>query len=337
MNYYVFWKFYSLFHIEKGLAFWSAICICSISFICASIFQSYVGSALSRITYILAAGWYGILWLLFSSLIIYEILKLFLKISPSLAGILIIIVVSVTTLYSAVNAQIVRIKRFTISGNVDSNIVQLSDIHIGSVSCKFLKRIIVKTNNLNPDFVLITGDLVDNFNKKTQEAIGLLNGIKAPVFFVNGNHEEYVGPAKVAKSLNAANVKVLNNQQIDCDGIQIIGIDHNIRKMDLKQVLQQMNINKTKFSVLMCHQPVELQTLSRTGIDLILSGHTHSGQIFPFNYIVRLFYKPLSGLHEYNNTYKYITSGTGTWGPRMRLGSRSEIVLVEIRKSHRDL
>ena len=77
---------------------------------------------------------------------------------------------------------------------------------------------------------------------------------------------------------------------------------------------------------------VELKTFSQTGLDLVLSGHTHSGQIFPFNHIVRLFYKPSSGLHKYNNTYQYITSGTGTWGPRMRLGSRSEIVLLEIRK-----
>jgi predicted MPP superfamily phosphohydrolase len=230
------------------------------------------------------------------------------------------------------NAQLVKIRRLSIPGNVNSNIVQLSDIHIGSVSGKFLQRIIEKTNNLNPDLVLITGDLVDNYNKKTQEAIGLLDRLTAPVFFVTGNHEEYVGPARIAKSLNAANVTVLNNRQINYDGIQIIGIDNNVKKKDLEQVLQKIHINEANFSILMCHRPVELKTLSQTGLDLVLSGHTHSGQIFPFNHIVKLFYKPSSGLHKYNNTYQYITSGTGTWGPRMRLGSRSEIVLLEIRK-----
>ena len=109
-------------------------------------------------------------------------------------------------------------------------------------------------------------------------------------------------------------------------------IDNNVKKKDLEQVLQQINIDKAKFSILMYHSPVELKTLSQAGLDLVLSGHTHSGQIFPFNYIARLFHKPLSGLHKNNNTYQYITSGTGTWGPRMRLGSRSEIVLLEIRK-----
>ena len=162
--------------------------------------------------------------------------------------------------------------------------------------------------------------------------IALLKNLKAPVLFVTGNHEGYVGSVKVTKSLTASNVKVLHNKRVDYDGIQIIGIDNNVKKKDLEQILQQININKAKFSILMYHRPVELKTLSQTGLDLVLSGHTHAGQIFPFNYIVRLFHKPLSGLHKYNNTYQYVTSGAGTWGPRMRLGSRSEIVLLEIRE-----
>ncbi len=332
MNFYVLSRLCRLFRIKKGLVFWTVVFICTISLIGASIFQSYVGNVLSRITYILAANWYGILWLLFSSLIIYEVVRVFIKTNPFVAGVLILIIVALASVYSIVNAQLVKIRRQSIPGNVNANIVQLSDIHIGSVSGKFLQRIIEQTNNLNPDLVLITGDLVDNYNKTTQEAIGLLDGLTAPVFFVNGNHEEYAGPARIAKSLNAANVTVLNNRQIDYDGIQIIGIDNNVRKKDLEQVLQKININEANFSILMCHRPVELKTLSQTGLDLVLSGHTHSGQIFPFNYIVKLFYKPSSGLHKYNNTYQYITSGTGTWGPRMRLGSRSEIVLLEIRK-----
>jgi len=92
-------------------------------------------------------------------------------------------------------------------------------------------------------------------------------------------------------------------------------------------------MDNSKFCILMCHRPVKLKTLSKTGINLALTGHTHAGQIFPFNYIVGLFYPYVSGLHNHNNTYIYGTSGTGTWGPRMRLGSRSEIVRLEIRKN----
>lgn len=334
MNFYVLSRLCSLFQIKKGVVFWTIVLVAAVSFIGASILQSFFGNIISRIIYIVSASWLGVLWLLFSALIVYEILRQFIKIKPSVAGTLIITVAALAAAYSIINAQLIRTKRLTIPGPIDSNIVQLSDIHIGSVSVKFIKKIIDKTNALNPDLVLITGDLVDNHNTSTQKTIGLLKKFKAPVLFVTGNHEGYVGPDKVTKSLTASNIKVLNNQKIDYDGIQVIGVDNSVKKKDLEHLLQQIGINKAKFSILMYHRPVALKTLSQAGLDLVLSGHTHSGQIFPFNYIVRLFYKPVSGLHKYNSTYQYVTSGTGTWGPRMRLGSRSEIVLLKIRKEN---
>jgi len=332
MNFYVFARLCGLFKIKKDLVFWTVVIICSTSFIGASIFQSFAGNIISRIVYTVSAGWLGVLWLLFSALIVYEIPRLFIKIRPSAAGAFIIIVVTLVTIYSIINAQLVRIKSLTIPGPIDTNIVQLSDIHIGSVSVNFVKRIIDKTNDLNPDLVLITGDLVDNYNSSTQKAIGLLKNLKAPVLFVTGNHESYVGPDRVKKSLTASNVKVLNNQLVDYGQIQIIGIDYNDNVKDLEHTIQGLNIDNSKFCILMYHRPLELKTLSKAGVNLVLTGHTHAGQIFPFNYIVGLFYPYVSGLHKHNNTYIYGTSGTGTWGPRMRLGSRSEIVLLEIRK-----
>ncbi|MFH1613936.1 MAG: metallophosphoesterase [Planctomycetota bacterium] len=330
MNFYVFARLFGLFKLKKDFLFWAVLIICTTSLIGASIFQSFTGNIISRIIYTLAAGWYGILWLLFSALIVYEILRPFIKINSSVAGALIIIVVALLTIYSIINAQLVRIKNLKIPGPIDANIVQLSDIHIGSVSVNFLKRILDKTNALNPDLVLITGDLVDNYNADTQKAIALLKNLKAPVLFVTGNHEKYVGPARITKLLTAANVNVLNNQLADFSQIQVLGIDYNDNEKDLEHIIEKLNIDKSKFCILMSHRPVELKT--PTGIDLALTGHTHAGQIFPFNYIVGLFYLYTSGLHKQNNTYIYGTPGTGTWGPRMRLGSRSEIVLIKIRK-----
>lgn len=332
MNFYVFARLYGLFKIKKDFAFWAVVIICAVSLIAASIFQFFSGNIVSSIVYAVSAGWYGILWLLFSALIVYEILRLFIKIKPSAAGTLIITVVMLAAVYSVINAQLIHIKRLKIPGPADMNIVQLSDIHIGSVSVNFLERIIDKTNALNPDLVLITGDLVDNYNASTQKAIGLLKNLKAPVLFVTGNHERYVGPARVKKSLTEANVKVLNNQLVDYGQIQVIGVDYNDDEKDLEYTVEGLNIDKSKFCILMSHRPVKLETLFKTGIDLALTGHTHAGQIFPFNYIVGLFHPYLSSLQNHNNTYIYGTSGTGTWGPRMRLGSRSEIVLLEIRK-----
>lgn len=332
MNFYVLSRLCSLFQIKKGVVFWVILLIAAVSLVGSSILQSSFGNIVSRIVYTVSAGWLGVLWLLFSTLIVYEILRLFIKIRPSAAGVLIVTIVALVTLYSIINAHSLRIKSLTIPGPIDCNIVQLSDIHIGSVSANFVKRIIDKTNALNPDLVLITGDLVDNYNASTQKAIGLLKNLKAPVLFVTGNHERYVGPDRVTKSLNASNVKVLNNKLADYGQVQIIGVDYDDSERNLEQVIQRLKIDNSKFCILMCHRPIELETLAKTGVNLVLSGHTHAGQIFPFNYIVGLFYPYLSGFHQYNNTYLYVTSGTGVWGPRMRLGSRSEIVLLEIRK-----
>lgn len=333
INFYVLSRLCGLFRIKKGVGFWIFVLICTVSLIGATIFRSSVDNIISSVLYFISAGWYGVLWLLFSTLIVYEILRLFLKIKPFTAGVLIVTIVALATIYSLINAQLIHIKKLTIPGNVNFNVVQFSDIHLGSVSGNFLKRVIDKTNTLNPDLILITGDLADNHNKRTQKALGALKKLNAPAFFVTGNHERYVGPVKVINSLKAANVKTLRNQLTDFGEMQIIGIDANTDKNSIEQIIRELNIDGSRFCILISHHPVELETLSRAGVDLALSGHTHAGQIFPFNYIVGLSHKYLSGLYKHNNTYLYVTSGTGTWGPRMRLGSRSEIVFIKIRKA----
>jgi len=332
MNFYVLARLCGLFQIKKGVVFWVVIIIAGVSLVGASVLQSHWGNITSRLVYTISAGWLGVLWLLFSTLIVYEIVRLFIKINPFTAGVLILTIVAVVTLYSIINAHSLHIKRLTIPGPVDSNIVQLSDIHIGSVGVNYVKRIIDKTNALEPDLVLITGDLVDNFNSYTQKTVGLLKNLKAPVLFVTGNHERYVGAEKVVRLLKTSDVKVLRNQSTDYGRIQIIGIDYNDDENNLEQLIRGLKIDKSGFCILMSHRPVNLKKISTAGIDLVLSGHTHWGQIFPFNYIVGLFFEYISGLHKQDNTYLYVTSGTGTWGPRMRFGSASEIVLVEIRK-----
>jgi predicted MPP superfamily phosphohydrolase len=334
LNFYVLWRLCGLFAIKKGLVFWILVFILSIALVGAVILQHSFDNIVSKIIFAAATNWYGVLWLLFSTLIVYEAARLFFKINPSAAGIGIITIAAIATIYSMVNAQLIYIKKLTIPGNIDCNIVQISDIHLGSVSGHFLKRVIERTNALNPELILITGDMVDNFNKSTLQALEALKNLKAPVLFVIGNHEMYVGPDRVTTALRAANVTVLRNQMKDFDQIRIIGIDNGTRKTKIAQILEEFNTDRSKFCILMYHQPTSLKMLSDAKVNLTLSGHTHYGQVFPFNFVVRLFYRPVSGFHKYQGGCLYISSGAGTWGPRMRLGSRSEIVSIQIRKSY---
>jgi len=330
INFYVLARLCSLFGIKKGPLFWVVLLVCTVSLIGAAILHSHLANIISTIVYTIATTWLGVLWLLFCTLLVYELLRLFVKINPPAAGLIILTIVALLCVYSTINARLLRVKTLTIPGNADLRIVHLSDIHIGSVSASFLNRIIDKTNALNPDLVLITGDLLDNLNKTTRKALPCLKKLNAPAFLVTGNHETYIGPARITQLLSACNVTLLDNQSVDYGPARIIGIAHTAGRETLPQVLHDLNTDNSKFSILMYHRPVDLHTLSAAGINLTLSGHTHAGQIFPFNYIIGLFHRPLSGLHNHNGTYIYVTSGTGTWGPRMRLGSRSEIVLLKI-------
>lgn len=333
LNFYVLSRLCGFFKVKRTAVFWSVLFACTVALIGATTLQSFSGSMVSRVIYVLVSGWYGILCLFFSVLLVYEVLRLFVKINPHTAGISVLAIVAVAAIYSIVNAQLVRTKTLTIHGNVNYDIVQLSDIHLGSVSNGFFERVIKKVNGLDPDAVLITGDLVDNHNERTKAAIGLLKDLDAPAFFVIGNHERHAGVDSVTESLEAAGVTVLRNRAADYGQIHIIGIDDNNGERYLEPIIEEIEVDESRFSILMCHRPVGLEAASDAGVDLFLAGHTHSGQIFPFNYIVQLFFRNFYGLYQYENTYLYVTSGTGTWGPRMRLGSRSEIVLLKIRKN----
>ncbi|MHC4114526.1 MAG: metallophosphoesterase, partial [Planctomycetota bacterium] len=126
----------------------------------------------------------------------------------------------------------------------------------------------------------------------------------------------------------------LRNEVVDFNGIQIIGINDSSGKNHLAGELQRLKMNTTAFKILMYHRPQGLEVASNFGINLMLSGHTHNGQIFPFNFVIRLLYKRTKGYFQYENCHLYVSSGTGTWGPQMRLGSKSEIVLIKLRKAN---
>jgi hypothetical protein len=332
VNFYSLRRMCELFKIKKGYLFWFAVCLCAVSLVGASILRSHFDNLVSRILYALSADWFGILWLLFCTLIVYEILNIFFHFNPKKGGTAVLIIVSSLSLYSMINAQIIRVKELAIPADTNLKIVQISDIHLGSVGGGFLQRVIDKTNSLGPDLVVITGDIADNSGVKTQGAIEKLKQLKAKTFFVTGNHDMYAGVDTIIESLAKANVKTLRNQIIDFNSIQIIGIDETTSLLDLNFTVAALSRDPNKFSIMLSHRPVPPGRLAEMKINLALSGHTHNGQIFPFNFIVGLTYKYMTGLYKHDDSLLYVSPGTGTWGPRMRLGSSSEITLIKLHK-----
>jgi predicted MPP superfamily phosphohydrolase len=239
-------------------------------------------------------------------------------------------------------------------------VVQLSDVHLGIIhGTTFLNRVVSLVNAIKPHMILITGDLFDGMAGDLTRFIEPLNNLQASkgVFFVTGNHEGYLGLKKPLSILRDTHISVLDMEVVDVDGLQIVGISFPEFEKDdnVKSVFESGgNYNPKKPSILLYHTPtnitrsnksrgsqqfntywfpdVDMAFVKQKGIDLQLSGHTHRGQIFPFGYLTKKIFKGYDyGLHKYGRFNLYTTSGVGTWGPPMRIGSSSEIPVIKLK------
>jgi len=329
MNWYVLGRLFKLFALNRTIWFHLALIPLTLSFIGALVLESTIGNRLTGLFFTLAMIWLGVcfllLWLLFVQQVLSWVLPIPRRIwAAGICGLAVLLGV-----YAIVNARSISVRREQVRG-LPFKIAQLSDIHIGSIGASALADIIAKTNALNPDVILITGDLFDNATATTREVAAQLKAFVAPVMFTSGNHEAYTGYDNVRQMLSPTKIRWLRNEAMEFKGIRIIGIDNSYGTELLQSVLGRTPPS-TVFTVLMNHQPRGFDVAARHRINLMLSGHVHNGQIWPFNYVVGLFYPYLNGLHEYAGAFLNVSTGTGIWGPPMRLGSHSEIVLLEPR------
>ncbi len=328
LHFYVFTRLASLFSLENRLYLYIVMAVLALSFPLLSIIERFSTNTVTRIFYAISATWLGTLWFLFALTILFEILKFFIKLDPVMYGMLIVSIAVALTIFSVLNAMFITTKtvQVPIKGlNKDLTIVQLTDMHVGTIhNSGFVKNIVQKINSLKPDIVVITGDLVDSTGEVHKDTYAYLRNIKAPTYFVTGNHEVYAGIKETIAVLNGSDVTILRNRSVKVDGIQLIGMD-DPGNSNKHARLEDISYNRSIPTVLLRHQPAMLDDAAGNNISLQLSGHTHDGQLFPFNFFINIFYKYIKGLHEYNGMYLYVSPGTGTWGPPMRLGSRSEI------------
>jgi uncharacterized protein len=220
-------------------------------------------------------------------------------------------------------------------------IVQLSDLHIGDVyGPGSLRRTVNKANALNPDIIVITGDLFDGGGELYTGMIAPLADLKAKhgVYFVRGNHEIHAGLTTTERWIREHGVRILDDELITIADLQIIGLSYPEDMTDDKEeVLARLTkkASKQKPIILLRHEPAGVDDAIRHGVHLQLSGHTHHGQIWPLSHAAAYAYRFSMGLHTVGDFTIYISPGIGTWGPPMRLGSRSEITLVKLTRSQR--
>lgn len=242
------------------------------------------------------------------------------------------------------NAYKIKIKKYTVGIKKlphaweGKRVVHISDVHLGPILREdFFNRVIKKIKELNPDAVFVTGDLFDGAESDFSWVSKPLNDLNAPLglYYSLGNHDFTLGAEKVISLLQGENINILNNRMVEREGLQIIGLDFTPdRDFDMKRaILAHTGYLAAKPSILLFHEPKDTVKSEGIGIDLQLSGHTHGGQMFPFNFLARYFYHNHShGIYKRHDYTLSVTSGVGTWGPPMRTGSNSEIVVLTLRK-----
>ena len=212
-------------------------------------------------------------------------------------------------------------------------IVLASDLHIGYHNRKTeLARWVYLINAERPDLVLICGDIIDRSLRPVLEdnyAEEFLR-IQAPVYTVLGNHEYFSNVAQAERFFKEADIVLLKDSVAHFKGIDIIG--RNDRTSHHRASVKDLAVGLEGFTILLDHQPYHLEEAEQAGIDFQFSGHTHRGQVWPVSWITDAMYEKSWGHHQRAGTLYYISSGLGIWGPKVRIGTRSEYLVLHLKE-----
>jgi uncharacterized protein len=322
-----------------------ALAILSVSFVAATLLAHRFNNAPVRVLYRAAAAWLGFLNFFFlaawATWIVYlggRLAGLSLN-RPMLASV-IFGAAACATVFGIVNARWIRVRRISVKlpnlpvawrGRVAALV---SDVHLGHVNgAAFMRRIVEKLKRLQPDIVFVPGDLYDGTRVDPTALAAPWKDFspKFGTYFVTGNHEEFTDPRKYLEGITGAGVRVLNNEKVVIDGLQVVGVDFSdtTREERFQAVLARTQVDRGQASILLSHAPHALNIAERAGISLQLSGHTHGGQIFPSTYFTKRIFGPFTyGLQQFGSLAVYTTCGVGTWGPPLRVGTNPEIVII---------
>ncbi|HNX56818.1 MAG TPA: metallophosphoesterase [Prolixibacteraceae bacterium] len=358
VNYYIFARGLQAFSLNGSMRRWFIVLFWTIAacFVTGSFMERAVSSALSEWIYRIGSFWMAYMLYLFLAVFVIDLVRLanhffhflpeFSQIMKFRLGLGVFGLASVIVIGGHINALWINVKEIPleihkkINGNPEVKILMASDIHLGAlIGERREKKLLDIVNEQKPDMVLLCGDLVDgeiapvlrkNLGKHIQE-------IKTPlgVYAILGNHEYIGGEQKTLPYLKSINIKVLIDSLVTLpNGIQLIGRnDRSARGVNQPKPLKELmaSTNPEYPIIVMNHQPFNLSEASDLNVDLHLSGHTHHGQLWPFNYITKAIFELSWGYLKKGNTNFYVSSGFGTWGPSVRTGNRPEVVIFKLR------
>jgi predicted MPP superfamily phosphohydrolase len=360
-NAYIFFKGYGVIPPTRPnrLLYTIIFIILAATFIAGKILEARHSSVLSDILNIIGGFWMGFMLYAFMFLLLSDIIGLILRI-PGIVNtsnmpdyrrwsFLITLAISAILITGGfINAIIPVVKEYDLeinksAGEVNSlRIAAVSDIHLGSIIRKrSIRKLSVMLEEMKPDLVLLLGDIVDGELGPVlrDDLLQYFTGpqTKDGLYAITGNHEYIGGAGRTIPYIESKGIRLLKDEiTILPGGIQLIGrLDRDSFRFTGKERLSleelMKDIDHSKPVILLDHQPFHLDESAKNGVDLQLSGHTHNGQLWPVNYITRLIYELSYGYIKKGEAQIIVSSGFGLWGPRIRLGSRSEVLLINIK------
>jgi predicted MPP superfamily phosphohydrolase len=350
------WFIYRTFVVFQGnlspamtLVLGNAIFLLAFSFIAAALLGFTSSNWLVVGLYRVAAVWLGFLnffffaaclsWVAWFALLLSGLSHSPLHFRPLIAAVLFTLA-ALTGLYGLINARWIHIRRIPVTlPNLPESwrartALVVSDLHLGHVNgVGFSRRIARMAARLNPDIVFIPGDLFDGTKSDPGRLAAPFKELSPPfgIYFSTGNHEEFGHAERYCETLARAGVRVLANEKVTVDGLQIVGIFYrdSTQLHRVHATLDALRLDRGHASILLSHAPNRLPIVEQAGVSLQISGHTHGGQLFPFTWFVRHAFGEFTlGLQRFGTLQVYTSSGAGTWGPPMRVGSSAEIVLL---------
>ena len=318
----------------------------SVFFLLAFSLASRYSSLWVRAFYTAAASWLGFIdFLVLASIalwVIYAASRVIpFSMNPKLLTTAFFGLAILVGIYGMVNAALPRVTSITVKlSNLPEywrgkTAVWVSDVHLGSVrGYGFAKEVAGKIQELKPDVIFIGGDLFDGGTIDLDEFTEPFSKVSAPdgTYFITGNHEEFTDPTRYLNAVRQAGIKILNNELTVIKGLQIVGVDYrdSANRQNYTEIMSRFPLDGNLPSVLLKHSPLNLDIANDKGISLQISGHTHKGQIFPGSFFTARVYQGYDyGFKKFGNMQIYTSSGAGTWGPPMRVGSTPEIVVIK--------
>jgi predicted MPP superfamily phosphohydrolase len=299
----------------------------------------------------IGAAWIGLLFLLLVCMFAVDVATgfgfFFRTLVPTLQGCALLagVLLAIIATGQALRAPVVReyeVRMQNLPAESDGMVVvAASDTHVGALlGLPWLQDRIAQVQSLKPDLILLVGDIVEGDEASQRKLLPGLKGFSAPlgVWAVTGNHEYYAGVDHCVAVLDKAGIHVLRDRWTELrPGLLLAGVDDlTTRRRSAKEkdlISPALAGRPPGATILMSHTPWETEEAARAGVGLMLSGHTHNGQIWPFTYLVKLVYPQIYGDYMIGGMTLIVCRGTGTWGPRMRLWNRSELLRITLRKA----